>query len=237
MQGLPISFSQCRHRLAGGRVLTLFTGRLAVAGPVLPAQFEQWVCAADMQRAGRFRDPVVAGRYLASHVLLNRALAEVLGPGFSPEQVLRDAMGKPYLPGRPVHFSLSRSDNYTVAAVSRGHPVGVDIETRMDLSIAREVAGRVLGREESEAWRRLGDTAALEAFRAIWCLKEAILKVSGEGLSRDPGEIQLARDAAGWRLLRLPEGYGDCFEWELGRADPERGFPGVFYAVKNRPEG
>ena len=180
----------------------------------------------------RFRDPFVASQYAASHLLLNRALKAALGVDFQPQQVRRDPLGKPYLEGNPVRFSLSRSNDYSVVAVSDSVEVGIDLETRMDLAAAREVAARVLGPEELIAWRALKTPFQLEAFRAYWCLKEAVLKVTGEGLSRDPRKVGLVIHPPQYRMVRFPAEFGPVDNWELGRTRLEEGFPPVYWAVR-----
>lgn len=81
--------------------------------------------------------------------------------------------GKPYLPEYPgIYFNLSHSGDY-VAAVLSGHPVGIDIQEKKELS------GGVLNRFFSES-ERSGKYAPFEIFSA----KESYIKFTGEGMSR-----------------------------------------------------
>lgn len=188
----------------------------------------------DLERVSHFRDPLVASQYIASHLLLNRALLAVLGTDFTPGMIKREPKGKPFLPGNPVRFSLSRSGDFSAVAISPSVGIGIDLETRLDLSAAREVASRVLGPEELIAWRALKTPFQLEDFRARWCLKEAVLKVSGEGLSRDPRDIALEVNPPQYRLTRFPAEYGPVDKWELGCARLAREVPPLYWAARSR---
>ena len=96
------------------------------------------------------------------------------------------AQGKPMIEG--INFSLSHSGDYVLCALS-DTPVGVDIqkaEARTASHVERLV-DRFFTEDEKLAMEKLGrGTAEYEKmFFAIFSCKEAFIKCTGEGLSRD----------------------------------------------------
>lgn len=91
------------------------------------------------------------------------------------------ARGKPYLSAHPdIHFNLSHSGSLAVCAVSTV-AVGVDVETYHDHGHA--VAKHCFTAQEL-AWLDEQENTA-SAFARLWTRKEALIKLTGSGLSRD----------------------------------------------------
>jgi 4'-phosphopantetheinyl transferase len=148
-----------------------------VVAPILPA--------GESERHGRESHRVWRRRVVARAALriaLGRHLERspgslefALGPG-----------GKPRLAGTAdpdeVFFSLSRSGDLCLIAISGDGPVGVDVEEVRDVP---ELAGLVRSRfAESEATavlERSGEER-LSAFYRCWTRKEACLKAFGTGI-------------------------------------------------------
>ena len=74
--------------------------------------------------------------------------------------------GRPYLPGHPVHFSLSHAKTHALCAIS-DTPVGCDIETHRPVSV--RTLRRILADGEREA-----------DFFSHWTLKESYFKLTGD---------------------------------------------------------
>lgn len=219
-------------RLADGSTIKLCAARLDPLA-ACPVEGESPHLSPDEhRRAQRFENISTARQYLGSHCLLNEALKKTLGDRFHPKEICRDKLGKPFLPGHPVHFSLSRSDDFAVVGVSSVRAIGIDIETRLDPATANEVAPRILHPDELKDFSPLPDSEKAGILTRYWCLKEAILKASGEGLTRDPREIWLAVTNEFHRLLALPASYGPVDEWQTGETAMEKDFPVVYWAVR-----
>ena len=89
--------------------------------------------------------------------------------------------GKPFLKEEPdLYFNLSHSGTY--AALCIGHtPNGIDIEHhRKD---PKKIAARFFTEEEAAAIENASDSTDL--FLRIWTRKEAYLKMTGDGLTRE----------------------------------------------------
>lgn len=114
-------------------------------------------------------------RSVAAFLLLERALQD-LGIPFVPEFAYEE-FGKPYLPGYPVHFSLSHTKNAVACAVS-GCPIGVDVQEKVEYS--SRLADKICSDAECKALEKAKDKAL--ALTALWTKKEALAKCNGKGL-------------------------------------------------------
>ncbi len=95
-----------------------------------------------------------------------------------------DRHGRPYVVGRrDLAVSLSATAGTTAVAVTRGEPVGLDVEHLDEVRFAG--VGDVLLHPEEEACD-VGDLAR------TWVRKESLLKAAGVGLGVDPRTVHLS---------------------------------------------
>ena len=114
-------------------------------------------------------------RSVVAFLLLERALQDL---GISPvPEFAYEEFGKPYLPGYPVHFSLSHTKNAVACAVS-GCPIGVDVQEKMEYS--SRLADKICSDAECTALENAKDKDL--ALTTLWTKKEALAKCSGKGL-------------------------------------------------------
>jgi 4'-phosphopantetheinyl transferase len=142
----------------------------------------------DRAEIGRSR-PEVAHERLASRVALRTVLGTQLG--CPPERVdlVRRGSGKPVLAGRrpALHFSLSHATGRCAIAVSRHHPVGVDLEpASVDLARVDQLAARWLGPTAAASISRAGASERTQRFLQEWTRLEASRKATGRGLLAGP---------------------------------------------------
>jgi 4'-phosphopantetheinyl transferase len=93
--------------------------------------------------------------------------------------------GKPSLVGLPhIHFNISHCRHGVVCALS-DRPVGVDIES------IREYKESLVSytMNDEEAARILASTSPEVAFTQLWTQKEAVLKLSGQGIGDNLKEV------------------------------------------------
>lgn len=156
-------------------------------------------------RLGRLR-----GRRLAQSMtgeLTCRELLSELAPnaGYSLEE---DSEGRPFVPGSPLHISISHSGGYVAAAVA-DRPVGIDLQE------LREISDAVLRRWFSPAersWIEAGESK--ERAIRLWTMKEAWGKLHGKGIfSGKPffaeitdGGIALEYDGLRFLFPEAPDG-------------------------------
>ena len=122
--------------------------------------------------------------------------------------------GKPFLSYRPgVHYNISHSGAYVVCALA-DQEVGIDIQIHRTVNYDRTLRRMVTEKEREEILKR--PDLEQEFFRQ-WVMREAFIKWTGEGLSRDLRKISVKEGVC--RFLNLPEkekGYS-CALWS---ADP-----------------
>lgn len=89
--------------------------------------------------------------------------------------------GKPVIKGHPeIHFNFSHSGKVALCAID-SQPVGADVET------PRKITPSLISYTMNEEEQALIASAheSLTAFLALWTKKEAVLKLTGEGIRSD----------------------------------------------------
>ena len=120
----------------------------------------------------------------AAYLLLCEALRTEYGITTPPTFGFKDG-GKPYLLGYDnIHFNMSHCRTAAICVVDKC-PVGVDIETirRWNESLVRRTMN------SSEVDQILASPNPSEEFISLWTKKEAILKLTGEGIRCDLREV------------------------------------------------
>ncbi|HEY1741208.1 MAG TPA: 4'-phosphopantetheinyl transferase superfamily protein [Acidimicrobiia bacterium] len=82
-----------------------------------------------------------------------------------------------------LHFSVSRSDERCIVAVTRAGAVGVDVEARVIALPGAEGLIRRLAPEETADLRAVNACDRVDAILRCWTRKEAYLKATGTGLA------------------------------------------------------
>lgn len=98
--------------------------------------------------------------------------------------------GKPFMIGHPeIHFNMSHCREAAVCVISN-RPVGVDVES------IREYKDSLVRYTMNEAEIALISQSPRpkETFTRLWTMKEAVLKLSGEGLRNDMKTVLTGRE-------------------------------------------
>lgn len=103
-------------------------------------------------------------------------------------------------------FSLSHTQGMVVCAACTNAELGVDVERMMRPARAERIAERLFAAQEYQRLmaHRQGD-ARNEAFLLLWTLKEAYLKLLGEGLTALTPSMAFEFDAEGEVFGLMPE--------------------------------
>ena len=211
--------------------LQLYYGDLDKLYELHGHNFSDYLSKADLARAARFRQQSLADRFLASHFLMFEALKDFTGEAVDVHKNHFEPFEKPVIPYPCCHFSLSRSSGIAVVLVNRRFPVGVDVESRRELRDVDALAKRVLSSQERQDLDKIDYREKPDAFLSYWRMKEAILKATGEGLSRDPREISLRWQEASLVPAKLPVDYGNLDQWETGQINLPDDFPEAAWAI------
>ncbi len=130
-----------------------------------------------------------------AYLLLKKALREEYGLTENP-LFEYGPHGKPFIVGHPeIHFSLSHCREAVACAVS-DRPVGIDVESVQ--RYRESLAQYTMNAEEQQL------IAAAErpdvAFIRLWTMKEARLKLTGEGITND---LKLALLGGSWQFTTV----------------------------------
>ncbi len=128
----------------------------------------------------RYKHELGRRQSLLAYQLLCEGLRRDFGIDAKPRFALGEH-GKPYLPDYPqIHFNLSHCREAVACAIDT-RPVGIDVEGYHPLKDG------VLRYAMSEAEIARIQTAPNpeRAFTILWTQKEALVKLTGEGLNRD----------------------------------------------------
>ena len=137
----------------------------------------------DRARAQAIKDRRERGRRLAAYTALRLLIERVAGPAVRGLPFVRVVGSKPTLAGG-VEFNLSHTDAHALIGVSRGLPLGVDIEklrpAKMSARRLAEIVALATGLGDKPLPRLDGERALLQA----WARLEAFAKVRGVGLAQ-----------------------------------------------------
>ena len=180
---------------------------------------------AEQARASRFRIEEDRCRFQIARAATRRILGAYLG--VPPENVGIDVnqFGKPELdastvpPERRVHFNLSHSGSWILAAFARSFPVGIDVEQVRAERVTEDLIEHIFSDRERRTLQALPAGERCAAFFNGWTSKEALLKGLGLGLSVSLRAIEVSIDLhQPARLIAAPPEH--CPEqWQLQRLE------------------
>lgn len=157
---------------------------------------------AELARARQYRRADDSDRCLLGAVLLRMVAARHLG--VLPGDVAVDRTcdhcgaqhGRPQLPGSDLHASVTHSGDVVAVALTPAGPVGVDVEAGRPIDFSA-VTDLVCTPAERAC------VTGLDDFYAFWTRKEAVLKATGEGLSRPMTDLHVTPPGTAPVLLSL----------------------------------
>lgn len=153
------------------------------------AAVEQALAHLDEARRGQVRR-MTAPQARAQKTAAGLLLTYLFGENGRAPAVAHGAHGKPFLPGRDIHFSLSHTENAVFCAFSE-RPVGMDAQRRTP---CRERVAERCFTERERAWMAAEPE---ERFTRLWAMKEAYLKRGGFGLSLPMRGVSVPLAASG----------------------------------------
>jgi 4'-phosphopantetheinyl transferase len=185
-------------------------------------------------RAKRFVHERDRARFTSGRAALRAILAAYVERTPQAVEFSYSHTGRPALRSDPdaLDFNLAHSENWALCAVSRGAPVGVDVERVRPLDTLLPIARRSFAPAECREVAALDSrpTEQLASFYRIWTRREAVIKGLGDGL---PSAIDVtgaiptldeyvrARTSAAWTVLEF-EPAADCAgALAIGCVDPD----------------
>lgn len=140
--------------------------------------------------------------HMIGEKLLEIGLWNEYGKKLKFEPRSKGEFGKPFFSLLPkVHYNISHSGKYVVCALA-GQEIGIDIQMHKKVNYGRMLKKMV---PQGRAQEILSSPNMEELFFEEWVLREAYVKWTGQGLSRNFSSIPMEE---GWHtLLNISEGY------------------------------
>lgn len=184
----------------------------------------------ERRRAEAFHFERDRQRFVAARAQLRERLAAYTGCEAREIRLVAGPFGKPALASDEassadgLQFNLSHSQDQALLAVTRGGPVGVDLEqVRADVDAAGIVASHFSPAERA-AWAALSESDRRAGFFRGWVRKEAYVKARGEGLSRAPERYTVGLAAGSAALLADEADANAAVHWRLEDLSAPAGF-------------
>lgn len=170
-------------------------------------------------RSRRFVHRVDRSRFVIAHASLRLVLARSIDVDPAAIRYDHGPHGKPRLaPGlRRLEFNLSHSQELALLAVTRDRPVGVDVEClRVISGGVQDLSDAPFSDTERKALRALPPAERRTGFFRCWTRKEALIKATGEGLSRDLDSFDVDVGAGcEYAILQIDGRIGEDTGWLL----------------------
>ncbi|MFI4868007.1 MAG: 4'-phosphopantetheinyl transferase family protein [Steroidobacterales bacterium] len=199
--------------------------RIPVQSPAAAAcDFSQVLTPGEQARASRFTRAEDRSRFQVGRAATRCILGSYLGLPPSSVAIDLDRRGKPQLNASLVpveqllHFNVSHSGSWIVAAFARSFPVGIDIEQIRPDAVTEDLMAYFMSDRERRGLQSLAKEQQPAAFFRCWTSKEALLKGLGVGVTVPLTAVEVSIDpdlpaqliaappmlgAAGWQLRTL----------------------------------
>ncbi len=164
---------------------------------------------AERRRAGSFTLARPRADFIQGRTILRRILASYLARDPASLGFSLGPHGKPALAnGEKLRFNASHSGACLVIAVRQDWCIGVDVERRREMANAGAIARRFFTAREADQIEALAPTRQADGFRALWTLKEAIVKAVGEQLAPHLNRLEATLDPDGMARFVAWHGMG-----------------------------
>src|SRR5262245_15722484 len=144
------------------------------------AIYERYLDSAELLRYERILNPEVRASYSCAQGGLRRLVGIYMHRPAEQVTMRRQARGKPYVEGAP-EFNLSHTCGKTIAAFSLD-AIGIDVESGSRRVHAGELAARFFFQEETAQIMSVDEGERKLTFLRYWVCKEAMVKLSGDGI-------------------------------------------------------
>jgi 4'-phosphopantetheinyl transferase len=152
----------------------------------LVGEYESLLCPQEKMRAAGFHFKRDRDRFVAGRGLLKTFLSKYLHVASGEINIGYRTNGKPFLysagNSADVHFNLSHSEDSALYAFTCGDEIGVDLEKIQAFPEMPSIVERFFSKRERALINALPKNDQISAFFAFWTRKEALSKLTGNGL-------------------------------------------------------
>lgn len=179
---------------------------------------------AERARAARLRFDAPRRQFTVARGALRDILGRYLDVRPARIALTANPHGKPALAAPDcawLHFNLAHSGDLALVALTRGRPLGIDVERVAPPDNLPRLVAQFFSPNENAAFRALPESKRVAAFFAGWTRKEAYIKALGVGgaLPLDQFDVTLSPDEPA-RLLADRRHPANIARWSLRDLDP-----------------
>ena len=104
-------------------------------------------------------------------------------------EVLKDQLGQPFgkMDSKKLFVSIAHTNDFVFCGLCREHPFGVDLEP-VDRTVPVELKQRIAHPRETDILNEM-------PLIRLWTIKEAYIKLRGQGLRMNMDEVQVKRES------------------------------------------
>jgi len=202
------------------------------ADPPLLEKLSHTLTPEEKERASRFKFEPLRNRYIVGRGALRAILARYLQTEPAALRFGYLENGKPELAGEfanaGIHFNLAHTGDLALVAITRIGWVGVDVESVRPIKNVDELVARFFSPRESALFQKVSTDAKPAAFFNLWTRKEALLKATGEGITRSLSLVEVSfLPGEPARLLAISGDVKAAQQWTLKELEPANGFAGA----------
>ncbi len=150
-------------------------------------KFSECLSKQERHRAEQFRFGDKRDQFVTTRARLRQCLSLATGIRASEIEIEVSASGKPFLAGKAhssgVQFNVSHTDGLAMIAITRGQPVGIDVESLKQSIQHTYLAQNYFSVKEKNTIAALPSEQVPASFFACWTRKEAVLKAIGIGIA------------------------------------------------------
>ena len=182
--------------------------------------YAQTLSPDEKARADRFRFDKHRNRFIAGRGILREILGQYLRASAEELRFGYSAKGKPEFAvesqGGGIHFNLAHSEDLALIAVTRIGQVGVDVECVRAMKDMDQLVARFFSARENELFQKVSAAEKPAAFFNLWTRKEALLKATGEGITRSLSLVEVSfLPGEPARLVAVAGDVEKAKEWSL----------------------
>jgi 4'-phosphopantetheinyl transferase len=182
--------------------------------------FSSTLSSDELERAQRFHFERDKSSFVAARGVLRAILSAYLGIDPARVEFIYGAQGKPALArsgtDAGLTFNLSHSADMVLVALTRGRPIGVDIEQMQPFADVADVPRSIFSDVELAEFRTLPANQQQASFFNAWTRKEAFVKATGLGFSMSVKDVEVTfAPGSAVRLVRLNGSEDAAGQWTL----------------------
>jgi 4'-phosphopantetheinyl transferase len=217
-------------QLAGNEIHVWATTLTAAPGKL--ETFATTLSPDETARANKFKFEKHRNRFIAGRGIVREILGQYLKAKPSELHFDYSTNGKPELAGKfaaaGIHFNLAHTEDLALIAVTRMGRLGVDVEGVRPIKNADELVARFFSPREDQLFQKVSDAEKPAAFFNLWTRKEALLKATGEGITRSLSLVEVSfLPGEPARLLAISGDAEKAAQWTLRELSPATGYTGA----------